>query len=120
MRKLLVLLLLVGCGTKPPSPSAPAVAEADPTHGYCDVPDQGLCADFPADAVEDGAALCTQIGGSWSSAGCPTANRLGTCTNPERGGGAQLHVYLGAVFGSAEQARQEKCSDDADVFTPSP
>jgi hypothetical protein len=139
MRSVLVgcVWLAFGCSSKatqapPPEPpssptsndappaTAPAMlGELDGAHGFCNLGSQGMCMEFPPDGIADGEQLCTNFDGVWASEGCPAADAVGLCTNPVRGGGARLWLY-GAVYGSADNARVQKCSDEDDVFSASP
>ena len=87
--------------------------------GSCDMPEAGMCMDYPGDLASIGKELCEE-GGKWSGGACPTQDRevLGFCTNPKEGGGAKMTLYVSSGWKTADEAKERMCSDEGDEFKP--
>ena len=69
--------------------------------GTCAIPSAGQCIDFSGLGSSDRDSLvayCTQLGGTWGTAACPTANRVGTCQTPPLGPGTGISCSASAVI----------------------
>ena len=107
-------------------PAKPATDPAKPAGftglGSCSfASDRGMCMQFestwPGTAADEQKG-CVEEGGTWTVAACPDAKALGTCTNPVAPG-SRLTLYS-SKFASADEAKAALCSDQGDVFTPTP
>jgi hypothetical protein len=111
----LVAALLLGtaaaCGGNDDKPQAP-------TQASCNVASGNLCVDLTGVLPTD-QADCTSLGGVWSTtAACPTANLVGTCTVTYPGQTAAFRFYPGPPANWDDTNAQTFCTSNGGTYTP--
>jgi len=82
----------------------PAPVGAGSIVGSCTIANGISCSDYENLPEKKPKEMCLKYGGKWSAAACPTAKRVGTCTQTQSGGKIRTHSYPPSTVEVARKA----------------